>query len=84
MTTDFMQQFKAIFRKNVKVHIRSRALIRELINLGIVVAVVIVLDKAGNENNSNQSIPFYMGIAIMLFCRGVALSWCNEKQSKQA
>jgi hypothetical protein len=25
-----------------------------------------------------------MGIAIMLFCRGVALSWTNEKQSKQA
>lgn len=25
-----------------------------------------------------------MGIAIMLFCRGVALSWSNEKQSKQA
>lgn len=24
-----------------------------------------------------------MGIAIMLFCRGVALSWVNEKQSKQ-
>jgi hypothetical protein len=25
-----------------------------------------------------------MAIAIMLFCRGVALSWVNERQSRQS
>lgn len=77
MTATFKQQFTTIFRKNVKVHLRSRALLKELMNLAIVIAVVIVLDKVGNESNSAQSIPFYMAIAIMLFCRGVALSWVN-------
>lgn len=77
MTANFKQQFRTVFRKNITVHFRSRALIKELFNLAIVIAVVIVLDKAGNQSNSSQSIPFYMGIAIMLFCRGVALSWVN-------
>lgn len=48
MTATFKQQFLTIFRKNIKVHLRSRALIKELFNLAIVIAVVIVLDKIGN------------------------------------
>lgn len=48
MAASFMQQFRAIFRKNIQVHLRSRALLKEIINLAIVIAVVIVLSKAGN------------------------------------
>ena len=77
MPASFLQQFRTVFRKNIMIHLRSRAIVKELFNLAIVIAVVLVLDKAGNQSNSQQSIPFYMGIAIMLFCRGVALSWVN-------
>lgn len=45
--------------------------------------VIIVLDKAGGQGVVGQ-IPFYMTIAIMLFCRGVGLTWVGERQSKQA
>lgn len=48
MASSFVQQFRAIFRKNIQVHIRSRALLKEIINLAIVIAVIIVLNKAGN------------------------------------
>ncbi len=48
MAVTFGQQFRTILRKNIKIHIRSRALLRELINLAIVIGVVLVLDKAGN------------------------------------
>jgi len=47
-------------------------------------AVVVVLRKTGNATTSQQYIPVYMSIAIMLFCRGVALNWVGEKQNKQA
>lgn len=83
MTADFRQQVKAIFRKNILVSWRSRATLKELVNLGIMVGVVIAL-KASSSNNSSQFIPVYMSIAIMMFCRGVALSWVGEKQNKQA
>jgi hypothetical protein len=84
MVATFGQQFRAIFRKNLVIHFRSRALFREMLNLAIILAVVIVIDKTGNEASSKQQIPFYMSIAIMLFCRGVALSWVGERQSRQS
>jgi len=45
-------------------------------------AVIVVLRKTGGNGQNN--IPVYMSIAIMLFCRGVAMSWVSEKQTKQA
>ena len=84
MVASFQQQFKTVFGKNIKIHIRSRALLREMINLAVVIAVVVVLFKVGNQSGSKQQIPFYMGIAIMLFCRGVAITWVGERQARQA
>lgn len=48
------------------------------------IAIIIILDKTGSSASSQQPIPFFMGIAITLFCRGVALTWVNERQSRQA
>jgi len=84
MVATFGQQFRTIFRKNVIIHFRSRALFREMLNLAIVLAVVIVIDKVSNQPSSKNQIPFYMSIAIMLFCRGVAINWVGERQSRQS
>ncbi len=83
MSGSFLGQFKAIFIKNIRVHLRSRALLKELGNLAIMLGVIIALDKAGGQDVDGQ-IPFYMTIAIMLFCRGVGLTWVSERQNKQA
>jgi hypothetical protein len=83
MGVNFRQQFRAIFLKNLKVNWRSRASLRELLNLVIMIGVVVALKSSGGSNSS-QFIPIYMSIAIMMFCRGVALNWVGEKQSKQA
>ena len=83
MGISFKQQVSAIFAKNLKTNWRSRATLKELVNLAIMVGVVVALKSSGSSNNT-QFIPIYMSIAIMMFCRGVALSWVGEKQSKQA
>ena len=43
-----------------------------------------ILSKIGDTQRNAQYIPIYMSFAIVMFCRGVALNWVNEKQSKQA
>lgn len=83
MGATFKQQFLAIFRKNLSVNWRSRATLKELINLGIIIGVVAALNSSGSSSNSTY-IPVYMSIAIMMYCRGVAQNWVGEKQSKQA
>ncbi len=82
MPNNFAQQFKTIFSKNFRMNWRSKASMKELVNLAIMVGVVAAL-KASSNSTSTQYIPIYMSIAIMMFCRGVALSWVGEKQSKQ-
>lgn len=84
MAANFMQQFRAVLRKNLKVNYRSRGTIKELVNLLVMFGVVMALSKTGNSSTSEQYIPIYMSIAIMMFCRGVAMNWVGEKQSKQA
>lgn len=83
MGISYKQQVSAIFAKNLKTNWRSRATLKELVNLAIMVGVVVALKSSGSSS-STQFIPIYMSIAIMMFCRGVALSWVGEKQSKQA
>ena len=83
MVATFSQQFKTIFRKNLTNHIRTKSFMRELINIAVIVAVIIVLDKTGSNGDNAQSIPFYMSIAITLFSRGVAITWVGERQSRQ-
>jgi hypothetical protein len=82
MPATFSQQFKAVLRKNILLNIRTRGTLREIVNLLIMFAIIVVLRKFGGTAESN--IPIYMSIAIMLYCRGVALSWVSEKQTKQA
>jgi hypothetical protein len=83
MPTSFRQQFRAILLKNIKINLRSKATLKELVNIGIMIGVVAAINSTGSSSSS-QFIPIYMSIAIMMFCRGVALSWVGEKQSKQA
>lgn len=83
MGTNFRQQFRTILIKNIKINLRSRATLKELFNIAIMIGVVAALSST-KSSNSSQFIPIYMSMAIMMFCRGVALSWVGEKQSKQA
>ena len=34
--------------------------------------------------SSKQVVPVYMSLAVLMFVRGVSMSWVGEKQSKQA
>ena len=79
----FMLQFTTIFRKNVLLNFRTRTTFRELINIGIIFGVIIALSYSSGSS-SKQVIPVYMSLAILMFCRGVAMSWVAEKQAKQA
>ena len=58
-------------------------MLKEQVNILLMLRVVLALSKSGNSDSS-QYIPVYMSIAIMMFCRGVALNWVAEKQTKQA
>lgn len=79
----FIEQFKAILKKNIIIHLRSGAFFKEVVNIVIMLVVIIVINKTEALGISAQ-IPFYMSIAIMLFCKGVGQTWVAERQSKQA
>lgn len=68
------QQIRVLLAKNWKVAWRSRTMLKEQVNILVMLGVVLALSKSGNSNSS-QFIPVYMSIAIMMFCRGVALNW---------
>ena len=72
--SSFMLQFKTVLRKNLLLNYRTKATFRELINIGIIFGVIIALTYS-NGSNSKQVIPIYMSLAILMFCRGVAMSW---------
>lgn len=83
MSGNSFQQIRILLGKNWKIAWRSKTMLKEQINILLMLGVVLALSKSGNSDSS-QYIPVYMSIAIMMFCRGVALNWVAQKQTKQA
>ena len=74
MAGSSLQQIRILVGKNWKIAWRSRTMLKEQVNILLMLGVVLALSKSGNSDSS-QYIPVYMSIAIMMFCRGVALNW---------
>jgi len=77
MGVELKQQFKTILMKNITISLKSRAFLKELINVLVMYAFVMILVKVGSTQRNSQYIPVYMSFAIVMFCRGVALNWVN-------
>ena len=75
MLSLFFRQFLTIFIKNTKTHFRSYAFFKEMFNLGLAIGVVIIINHFGD----NGLIPLVMSLSVMLFCRGVAFSWVEDR-----
>lgn len=75
MGSVFIQQFITIFIKNAKLHLRSYAFLKQLLNLAFAVGLVILLVKL----QSSGLIPLVMSLSVMLLCRGVAFTWVEDR-----
>ncbi len=75
MGSVFIQQFITIFIKNAKLHLRSYAFLKQLLNLAFGVGLVILLVKL----QSSGLIPLVMSLSVMLLCRGVAFTWVEDR-----